>query len=1100
MKRERLWSKRYIPTAFIATLVLFSSSIAGVNLISSSSDGSSTTLEFTLDPYELNYVDVNGDSCTEISVDGEYTFLKEKGAPELPFLTTNIVIPNDQSVSMTVVEIETAELDVNPMKPSKGEISRSASPSSIAYEFGAAYEEDANFPAVQTSISEPFIMRDIHGAAVKFFPFQYNGATGKLTVIKKIIVEIEATGRTMRNSIDADLAPSSAFEALYENNFINYQPVQSRSESRVDAPKLVIISASANKAAMEPFVEWKMRKGFETSIFEYPSETGGQGVMSLQTFITSKYREGTTYFLLVGDNTDIPSYSASNLWSNQTGLMDPKFVMIDGNDFYQDAFIGRFPTSSASETRNLVNKVVDYEKSPTVNGTWYKKAVGIGSDESGGGASDIDWKWMNRYRDLMLSKTYSEVDKHYDPGASASGLTRSINDGRSWVNYMGHGNKTSWSTTNYRNSHVSSLSNGEKLPIVVAVACLVGKFDERDCFAETWVNNTNGGAVAFLGSTISQPWTPPQDAQSDMLGYQANSSYRTIGEIFANGEIDMVSAARRQHNSDANIATVLTWHTFGDPTMNHRNDTPSALNLNHPTATSSNFEVTGPQGTIVTIYSPDDGKMVSKEIIGSSAPFDISGFSSTEIFVTGTDHNVVPYLGTITAGTANSAPTDITLSNNTVDADATVGTLIGLFTATDPDQNDTHTFIVNCSTCDGIVSSNDSLLTSGTLVAGDHTFEVIVTDAGGLSFSKDIVITVVDVHEENVAPTDITLSNDTAMTALPSGTVIGVFSAVDANRVDSHTFEVICATCDDISLRGDTLVSNSQIKAGTLTFEVTTTDAGGLSFTKEMSITVLENPYFSLTGTADWFVGADELGSTSELAIDSSDPGSPIFTVALFRDENPSYDKWSNMTVKFKGNIFDTTEYMVTYNSESDIKFVFPMETLVGTGAGHFVKLPSTNGVDTTVYFKKSDLIQPVWAEAENLDMPITFGSIKHAYFELASQATTATTGSITVKEFAVAGFKEFATNITSDIQGQSALANIVVSSMASGGLNISVPTAGNYKVEMYSVSGRQLMSKDINLVAGFQGVTTDISMGTGMAIVRIVGQNSNFVSRIVLD
>ncbi len=1096
MKSERTQKFLHLPVALMTTFLIFGTSIAGVNLVSSSRDGSATTLEFTLDPYELNHIDINGDSCTEISIEGDYSFLKEKGAPELPFFTSNIVIPNDQSVALTVVDIETTELDINPLKPSKGEISRSVSPSSIAYEFGTAYDENSNYPALQTSVSEPFVMRDVHGATVKFFPFQYNGVTGKMTVVTKIIVSVEASGRSIRNSIDADLTPSSSFDALYENNFINYQPTQSRATSGSGAEKLVIISASANTAAMEPFVQWKMRKGFETSIYEYPSETGGQGVMSLQAFITSKYREGVTYFLLVGDNTDIPSYSASDLWSNQTGLMDPKYVMIDGNDFYQDAFIGRFPTSSASETRNLVNKVVNYEKNPTVNGTWYKKAVGIGSNEG----SPADWTWMDKYKELMQAKSYTTVDSEYQPYASGSSFTRSINDGRSWVNYMGHGNKFSWSTTSYKNSNVSALSNGEKLPVIVAVACLVGKFDERDCFAETWVNNPNGGAVAFLGSSISQPWTPPQDAQRDMLTYQVNSSYRTIGAIFANGEIDMIGAARRQHNSDANIATVLTWHTFGDPTMNHRNDTPSSLNLSHPTATSSNFEVTGPQGTIVTIYSPDDGKMVSKEIVGNSVSFDISVFSSSEIFVTGTDHNVVPYLGTITAGATNNPPTDITITNTSVDSDAPVGTLIGLLSATDADQNDSHTFTINCTTCDGIVVSNDSLLTSGALVAGDHSFEVIVTDAGGLTFSKDIVVNVVDVQEENVAPTDITLSNDTAMTNLPSGTVIGIFSAVDANRVDSHTFEVLCSTCDGVSLRGDTLVSTSQIKAGTQTFEVTTTDAGGLTFTKEISITVVENPYQSLMGTADWFVGADALGSTSEMTIDSTDPGSPVFSAILFRDDNPSYDKWANMTVEFKGNVFDTSGYMVTYNSESDIKFVFPMETLAGSGAGHYVKLPSTNGVDTTIYFKKSELSQPSWAEAENLSMSFSCVTVKHAYFELASDSSTAATGSITVKEFAVAGFKEFETSITSGFQGQSVLANIVVASMSSAGLNISVPSTGNYKVEMYTLSGRQLMSKDVNLTAGFQKVSTGLSVGTGVAIVRIAGQNSNLVSRIVIE
>lgn len=43
-------------------------------------------------------------------------------------------------------------------------------------------------------------------------------------------------------------------------------------------------------------------------------------------------------------------------------------------------------------------------------------------------------------------------------------------------------------------------------------------------------------------------------------------------------------------------------------------------------------------------------------------------------------------------GSSNSAPTDITLSNNSIDEGEASGTNIGILSATDPDANDSHTF------------------------------------------------------------------------------------------------------------------------------------------------------------------------------------------------------------------------------------------------------------------------------------------------------------------------------------------------------------------------------------------------------------------------
>jgi hypothetical protein len=63
-----------------------------------------------------------------------------------------------------------------------------------------------------------------------------------------------------------------------------------------------------------------------------------------------------------------------------------------------------------------------------------------------------------------------------------------------------------------------------------------------------------------------------------------------------------------------------------------------------------------------------------------------------EIKVTDADANTYSKLFTITITDANDGPTEAVLSNNVVDENVPLGTIIGSFTTTDEDVNDTHTY------------------------------------------------------------------------------------------------------------------------------------------------------------------------------------------------------------------------------------------------------------------------------------------------------------------------------------------------------------------------------------------------------------------------
>ena len=121
---------------------------------------------------------------------------------------------------------------------------------------------------------------------------------------------------------------------------------------------------------------------------------------------------------------------------------------------------------------------------------------------------------------------------------------------------------------------------------------------------------------------------------------------------------------------------------------------------------------------------------------------------------------------TVTVGVPNHAPTNITLSPNSIAENSGVNALVGKLSDTDPDANDTASFKLRF----GTGSDNNSLFTiSGNKLFAKvsfdyetkktYTIRVQAIDSGGLKFSKVLTINILNVNE---APLP---KNDAAATA-----------------------------------------------------------------------------------------------------------------------------------------------------------------------------------------------------------------------------------------------------------------------------------------------------------------------------------------------
>ncbi len=527
----------------------------------------SITVEFSLHHFEFKNISTLNKQFSEIRLEGA-SLTDIRGLPSLPRISKDLAIPYSSTASIRLIDQKIKNIAMLPPLPSRGEISRCTPFDETTYEINESYYSGQKFyvePAF--SLSLPFLFRNVKGVKLQLRPFSYNIKTRELIVTESMTLEIKLNRTYGDNRMIKGQNNNESFQNLYREHFSNFkQSIESRSNRATyadvkDQGELLIISHDKFIGQMAPFVEWKRKMGFRTHLNNLRDI--GDTYEDIKKFIKNFYTENPalTFVLFVGDAEFIPFHEGKSGNANGNEA-DPMYGLIEGNDSYPEVIIGRFPAKNASDVSNMIYRSINYEKNPA-SGDWYRKAIGIASDEG----SPTDGERANALREILMESRYTTVEKLYDPGVRASDITASLNDGRGLVNYLGHGNETSWGTGDFNNSDIKELKNTGKLPVIVDVACLNGRFGAKtDSFAEVWLKagtpEAPTGAIAIFASSTEQDWVPPTVGQKAIASFISKGTYRTVGSLFTNGAIAVLE-------DDASTAeqTFETWHIFGDPTL-----------------------------------------------------------------------------------------------------------------------------------------------------------------------------------------------------------------------------------------------------------------------------------------------------------------------------------------------------------------------------------------------------------------------------------------------------------------------------------------------------------------------------------------------------
>ncbi|HRZ41880.1 MAG TPA: C25 family cysteine peptidase [Bacteroidales bacterium] len=625
----------------------------------------STILQYTFNSFVLRETTTKQGVFHTLDLQGTVPVL-ESGVPEVRIGAKSLIIPDEGVMQVEVLSSDYQEFTGIKLIPSRGNLYRDTDPKEVLYVKGAVYQKDKFYPGEVAALREPYILRDFRGQTVLVQPFQYNPVTEVLRVYHNITVKVTKQGPGGVNTLTRAALPKvldEDFVQLYNRHFMNYGIYGVTYTPVSENGKMLVISHSAFMPAMGEFVKWKNQKGIPCQMVDVA--TIGTTAAAIKTYVTNYYNtNGLTYLLLVGDAAQIPT----NLLG--ASHSDNAYAYITGNDHYPEFFVGRFSAENVQHVQTQVLRTLTYEINPDTVGGWFKKAIGIASEEGPGDDNEYDWQHVRNMLTDLMGFTYTGNVEYYEGSQggndaagnpTAANVQTGVDAGGSVILYTGHGSNTSWGTSGFSNTNVAALSNTGKWPFVWAVACVNGNFVSTTCFAEAWLRATKNdqpvGAVAYFGSTINQSWDPPMEGQDEMVdilkeGYPSNIK-RTFGGLSISGCMKM-----NDTYASAGDEMTDTWTIFGDPSLQVTTTSPLPITASHQPAImigTTQFPIFCPvNGARATLSH--NGQILASGIVGGSTVTlnIVTPLTPDTLDLVITAFNKIPYIAKVPLIVANA--------------------------------------------------------------------------------------------------------------------------------------------------------------------------------------------------------------------------------------------------------------------------------------------------------------------------------------------------------------------------------------------------------------------------------------------------------------
>lgn len=275
-----------------------------------------------------------------------------------------------------------------------------------------------------------------------------------------------------------------------------------------------------------------------------------------------------------GGSDDTSSYTTDDIFA----------FLLDGSGTYQasDTYcigVGRLPVTSANDAKGAIDKIIEYEEK-MAKSTWRNRAMIVADDEDRGihmDQSEKVWNWMlssDGGEDILYDKLY--IDLYPRDGNTAvmanKRLIKSLEEGLSWLTYLGHANTTSLSHENLLTYNDINNLHLRQYPVIVAGTCDFLHWDAPQISAaEIMWKLSSGGAIAVV-SANRPVYIPENGPLVEAFGrhiFERDSEGRrlTLGEINKRAKNDYCTTDRNDKPVRVANSNKLRYVLLGDPSM-----------------------------------------------------------------------------------------------------------------------------------------------------------------------------------------------------------------------------------------------------------------------------------------------------------------------------------------------------------------------------------------------------------------------------------------------------------------------------------------------------------------------------------------------------
>ncbi len=786
----------FLPVILIASMISFSAVMSQNVIVSDAvqteaviTQNDYSTLQFKNRIGDFDYINVKTEYglFSKISVEG-YGFSMEEGKPQLPVLKRIIEIPEGAVMHLTIphekfLEFDLGEVNIEykifPVQPS---VSKSADPEDIQFIYDQqAYQTDKFYSVGLASVKYLGVMRGVRMALLEISPFLYNPVTDKLEIYTELDIRIDFEGGNVSKTVETKkMLFSPYFESIYK--MVSNFKEEVTDELIMDEPvTYVIVSDPMFESTLQPFIEWKIKKGFNVIEAYTDNPNVGTTTTSIKAYLLDLYNNPAagynpqSFVLFVGDVAQIPAFIGTSD-NHVTDLYYCEYT----SDIFPECYYGRFSAETIPQLQPQIDKTLEYEKYLMPDPSFLDEVVMVaGADASHQltwGNGQINYGTTNYFNAAhgILSHTYLQPES--TGGNYSANIQQNVSDGVSYANYTAHCSPNGWANPGFGIGDIAGLSNAHKYCLMVGNCCSSLEF-QTTCFGEEVLRAQDKGALGYIGGSNSTYWdedfwwgvgleaiSANPVYNSDHLGaydrtFHDNSEplsewYVTQGQMPSAGNL-----AVTQSGSTREIYYWEIYHLMGDPSV--------MIYMSQPPVTNATYTGMMPLGaTSFTVNTEPYGYVaISKDgVLHGAAVANASGVADvtlTPITIPGTADVVVtrqngqPYMGTVMV----ASPSGPYLSMESCQIDDNAGNNNG-----EADFDETIALDVNienigsstATTVSAVLSSTDSYVT---ITDNSNNWPDIA--AGGTSlqmgaFSFDISD---DVTDQHVAEFDLEMTD-----------------------------------------------------------------------------------------------------------------------------------------------------------------------------------------------------------------------------------------------------------------------------------------------------------------------------------------------------